>query len=164
MGLRTWVRTTVDGLVPERVLGRHTRAVDQWSHSARELFRVALLAAMGVVACGLALVLLLGPEWRGVLAGALLAWGVSLPAWAIGRFRATEASIVRQLRYDAEQDFLHHRLNQIAAQVGAPTVAVIDEFPAAVGVRMQHLAHMNGVEEIPLPIITDPDGWKFWAD
>ncbi len=61
--------------------------------------------------------LLSSSRWIDVLAGALLAWSVSLLVWALSSYKGDRAATDTELRRLAELDLLHHRLNCAAANL-----------------------------------------------
>jgi uncharacterized membrane protein YccC len=113
---------------------------------------------VGLAAAGL----LSATNWREVLAGALLAWGVSLVVWASTSYRHERGEMHGNLRDTAEFDLLHARLNQLAVRLDAPRVNLdwlIDEVLTA---RMERLAHFGGLDEFRGQ--TSKEGHAFWDD
>lgn len=82
------------------------------------MFRIGI-GVIGVTAAAVAIGLLESENWKDVLAGALLAWGVSVIFWAMSTYQQGSEEVFAEIRRDAETDILHMRLNEIAAQVGA---------------------------------------------
>jgi len=120
---------------------------DQLTVSAkRSLARVGV-GLLGLLAGVGALGLLRYASWQDVLAGALLAWGVSMIAWAAATYRSARQDIHAELRRTAEIDLLHARLNHLAAQVGARSLVIDHELEHVLGARIERLAHFAGLDE-----------------
>lgn len=137
---------------------------DRVTVSAR---RMLSRVAIGILALGgglLAAGLLEATSWREVLAGALLAWSVSIVVWAIASYRRGDESTMSELRRTAEVDLLHGRLNQIACRVGAPLLIVDHELEHAIGARMERLAHFAGLDEFRERAHTNEEGHSFWTN
>ncbi|NOX23632.1 MAG: hypothetical protein GXP36_11170, partial [Actinobacteria bacterium] len=93
---------------------------DDLTASGRKAVRRTVTGLIGL-ALGVGGVLLLGTDsWRDVLAGALLAWGVTLIVWARTSFIRERAETGRWIDEMAETDVLHARLNKIGAALGIP--------------------------------------------
>lgn len=125
-----------------------------------------MLAGAIAVVLGLTGLGLLDSEWRGVLAGALLAWGASIVVWAFRSFSESQQEVVADLRRNAELDVLHARLNLISGHLGLATISLDSEFEFVVRTRMERLAHFAGLDEFRI----FDDGWtpdehsyRFWT-
>lgn len=136
---------------------------DELTESARRLLArmgvafVALLIGIGAVG------LLATSNWRGVvgvLAGAFLAWSVSLVVWTVSSYRTKREEIQTDLRRIAEIDLLHARLNHLAARLKAPTIDISAELDAVLQAREERLAHFTGLDEFREP--APKSGHDFW--
>lgn len=135
---------------------------DHLTVSARRLL-VRLVAALAALVFGLiGLGLVRSENWREVLGGALLAWGVSIVVWAISSYRRHIDIVTTDLRRTAEVDLLHARLNQIAKRLGAPRLILDYQLEHAIGARMERLAHFGGLDEFRLGTHTSEEGYSFW--
>lgn len=135
---------------------------DRFTVSAKKLFTRVGIGLVGLVAGLLSTGLVDSKNWPEVLGGALLAWGVSIIVWAVSSYRRERDEIRADLRRNAELDLLHARLNQIAARVGAPMLILDYQLEAAVGARMERLAHFAGLDEFREEAHTTEDGYAFW--
>lgn len=138
-------------------------ADEQLTFSAKRLL-VRLAACVGLLLlAAVAIGLLDGSNWREVSAGALFAWSVSGLLWAVTSYRRGSEETQRSLVHEAEQDLLHARLNQLAAQVGAPLLNLNEGgYQDAVTVRVQRHTHMSGLEEFRDYGHVHEDGDTFW--
>jgi uncharacterized membrane protein YccC len=134
---------------------------DHLTRSGRRLVARVSVGGVGFVGFAVAIALLSSSSWIDVLAGALLAWSVSLLVWAASSYRqnreATEAELLRV----AELDLLHHRLNTAAVKLDIPELDLNWEIEAVLTARMERLAHFAGLDEFrPKP---SAEGYEFWA-
>jgi hypothetical protein len=129
---------------------RHDPLVGR-TYSERLLVRTIVLSGLAAVISIVGLFLLGDVEWREVVAGALLAWGVSGIVWAIETWRLRTEKVRGSLRQAAEMDLLHGRLNQIAARVGAPRLDLDADLGHAVTFRQNRLAHFSGLDDFHDP-------------
>jgi hypothetical protein len=129
-------------LIPDRIVYG-----DRLTLSARRLL-VRVAAGLLVILGGLSTAgLVRAANWHDILAGALLAWGVSIIVWAVSSNRRRYEETLAELRRTAEVDLLHGRLNQIAMRLGAPTLIIDHELEDAIQARTERLAHFTGLDE-----------------
>lgn len=131
----------------QSVLPRTWFYAEHLTHSANQLLRRLGAGAAGVVVAGSAIALLSPRDWRGVMTGALLAWGVAIIVWAASSYKREQASLGAELRRAAELDVLHTRLNEIAVHVGARVLDIDTELEPAIAARTERLAHFSGLDE-----------------
>lgn len=129
-----------------RLLPRKWTYGDRLTALTKRLLWRAALGGLGITVGLTALVLVNATNWREVLAGALLAWGTAMVAWATGTHRRERAAIETDLRRGAEVDLLHARLNHIAHHLGLPTINLA-EMDLVTVVRKERLAHWAGLDE-----------------
>lgn len=135
------------------------------SVTARRALEQASLGAFAI-AVGAAGVALVGTEWRGVLAGALIAWGASAAIWSMQTFRAGQRELVDELRRSAERDVLHARLNVLGNRLGIHPIDLNSEWDAIVRARMERLAHFSGLDEFRVfgdDWMSPEDTHHFWT-
>ena len=136
---------------------------DRFTVSARRLFARVVVGLAGVAGGLAAAGIMNRANWRDILGGALLAWGVSIIVWAVSSYRRAIDETRFELRHTAEVDLLHARLNQIAAKVGAPLLVVDFELEHALGARTERLAHFSGLDEFRESGHVTTDGYRFWT-
>lgn len=142
----------------DRLIARH---VPKASLTGEEITNTAnraitrLIGGLLALALGAIGVVLLDSQWRGVLSGALLAWGASIIVWAFQSFGKGQQGILDDLRRNAELDVLHARLNLISQHLGLPTIDLNAEWEFVVRTRMERLAHFAGLDEFRV----FGDGW-----
>lgn len=143
----------------DRFIARHVRwstVTGEYMTSTANRAISRMLAGALAAIIGLIGVTLLDSEWRGVLSGALLAWGASIVLWAFRSFGESQQEVVDDLRRNAELDVLHARLNLISNHLGLPTINLDSEFELFVRTRMERLAHFAGLDEFRI----FDDGWR----
>lgn len=143
---------------------RFIYADDNLTFSARRLLARLAVAVLAVIVAALGLALLDDTSWREVLAGALLAWSVSLGVWAVASYRSGTDAVSAEVRRSAERDLLHARLNHLADRLGAPLVDIggggLDDTLRA---REERIAHLAGLDELR-PEDANARGYEFWND
>ncbi|MBN9611791.1 MAG: hypothetical protein J0I11_21060 [Actinobacteria bacterium] len=125
---------------------------------------VRLIGALVAIA-GLVSTAYFGEKILVAAGGAGISLGIGI---VVGAKRAHNARC-NELRARVEDlakfDFLHARLNQIAARIGAKTVDLTSgEQDRAVLVRQERIAHLSGVEEYRPELLPDDPGWRFWDE
>lgn len=149
-----------------RSVPRASLTGDSLTYTATE---VIWRSVVGVAAAsaGVSGLLLLGSETRSAVAGALVAWGVSVVVWVFRSFRTSQAEIRRSLWRSAELDLLHARINLISERLGIDTINLNEDFDQIVHARMERLAHFGGLDELRL----FDDAWspgvvgcEFWSE
>lgn len=133
---------------------------DRLTLSARRLIARSAVAAGALVLGLVAVGLFNASNWREILAGALLAWSVSLIVWAVSSYRAGREGVQTDLRRVAEFDLLHARLNHLAARLEAPTIALSGGVEDVLQAREERLAHFAGVDEFRGKV--SESGSVFW--
>jgi hypothetical protein len=137
---------------------------DQLTVSAKRLIVRTGVGAVGVIVGVSAAGLLNTTNWKDVLAGALLAWGVSVIVWASSSYRRGADEIRNDLRHSAELDLLHARLNQISARLDVRQISLDRELEEILGARTERLAHFSGLDEFREEALTIADGYVFWDE
>jgi hypothetical protein len=136
---------------------------DRLTFSGKRVLKRMGIGVFGVF-LGVAAVWLLEPNsWREILAGALLAWSVSVFIWAPASYHTAQQALRAALRRQAELDLLHARINQISARVGAPILDLDADIEPAVVARMERLAHFGSLDEFRLET-TVPPNYAFWSE
>lgn len=145
--IRSCIWTPIVVHVLARVLPPGFVYADELTISGRKAIRRTLAGVIGLV-LGVLGVLLLGPDsWQEVLAGAVLAWSVSLIVWARTSYRRERTELEQALSRAAETDVLHARLNKICAVLGIPPLDLDSELQGAIDARKERLAHYAGLDE-----------------
>lgn len=162
--MRATLLTAIGRVLPDKLVAGMFFADDQLTHSARQALWRGSVGLATLTGGGVGVLLLVDASWPEVLAGALLAWSVSVPVWAIGSFRRNRDVVRGDLERKAEIDLIHARLNQIAVKVGARTIDLDSELQSAVWARMERLAHINGLEEFRAEGPASPEGWAVWDE
>lgn len=154
------VPSWVVGLFPEgSVYGDHLT-----TKGHRFLRAVGLVIAAGFAAtAGILLIIWMESKWPASIGGVAIGTSITLLVSAHRMYRSGTADMDDRVQSLAEFDFLHARLNQIAAALGARTVSLMDgELDAAVRVRKERIAHLSGLDEHRPELQVEDTGWKFW--
>jgi hypothetical protein len=135
---------------------------DELTASAKRLLLRSAIAVLAIAAGASAGGLVDGENWRDVLAGALLASGISMMVWAVSSYRSWRSETFEEIRRTAEVDLLHARLNQIAARVGAPLLNIDTDLEPALSIRTERLAHYSGLNEFRTQALGSSSHPTFW--
>jgi hypothetical protein len=148
-----------------RVLPKGFVYSDELTVSGSKAIRRILTGAVGV-GLGCVGVVLIGPDsWEEVLAGAVLAWGVSLIVWARTSYLRQRTDLGQAITDAAETDLLHARLNKIGSALGIPTLDVDSELQAVIDTRRERLAHYAGLDEYRSGVPhVHGDSEQFWDE
>ncbi len=144
-----------------RLLPRDAIYADYLTTSGRRLVARLCVGIVGLVGFAIAVGLLSSRSWIDVLAGAVLAWSVSLLVWALSSYKRDRAATETELRRVAELDLLHHRLNTAAAKLDIPELDLSWEIDAVLAARMERLAHFAGLDEFRPE--ASVEGYEFWS-
>lgn len=153
----------------DRFIARHvpkTSLTGEYITSTANRAITRALAGLLAVALGAVGLALLDSQWRGVLSGALLAWGAAIVVWAFRSFGKGQQEAIEDLRRRAELDVLHVRLNLISRHLGLPTIDLNAEWELVVRSRMERLAHSSGLDEFRIfddGWVSDADSASFWT-
>ncbi|MCZ7532291.1 MAG: hypothetical protein M5U23_02580 [Acidimicrobiia bacterium] len=144
-----------------RVIPRKLTYDDELTTSGRR-YVWRLLTGVAAFTLGLmGISLLADTSWREVIAGALIAWSISLIVWARSSYRQGKAHLGAELTRVTEVDLLHARLNRIDHALGIGPIDIDEELQPIIDARLGRLAHYGRVEELR-ESPHDPSGYAFW--
>lgn len=140
---------------------------EHFTTKGRRFLWACSLALAAILVAGLGLLLIIGMQskWPASIGGVAIGTSITLAVAARRMYRSGTADMDDRVQQLAEFDFLHARLNQIAAAVDARTVNLMDgELDAAVRVRKERIAHLSGLEEHRPELQINDKGWGFWNE
>lgn len=120
---------------------------DRLTLSARWLLIRFALGTLGIVMAVASIFVLSPGSWREILAGAILASGVSIIAWSVSSYREGREDVRNELQRDAEYLLLHARLNHLAGKLGAKKLVLDLDLTDAIEFQMIRMAHLSDVED-----------------
>ena len=162
--VRWWISPRLVRLgVALRIVPKNLVYVDELTTTGRRYVRSLVLATVAFLVGAVGLSLLEDTSWREVLAGALLAWGVSLIVWARVSYQRQREDLRAELTRVTEVDLLHARLNRIDHALGLIPIDLDQKLQAVIDARMERLAHFGGVEEFRSAPF-DSSGDLFWDE